>query len=73
MEYGVRVVANSKKESGTLLRYGRFEVRVNAPRKESRANKRATLLLLAHLGVSPERVSVIRWHTQSTKVVFVSG
>lgn len=71
MEYRVKVVASTKDECVTLLRDGRYEVRVNAPRKEGRANERATLLLAQHLGVRAEQVSVVRGHTQSTKVLFV--
>lgn len=73
MEYRVKVVANSKKESVTLLRDGRYELRVDAPRSEGRANERACEILAAQLGVTPEAVSVVRGHTQATKVLFVRG
>ena len=71
MEYRIKVIASSKDEGVTLLRDSRYEVPVNAPRKEGRANERATLLFAQHLKVSTERVSLVRGHAHSTKVLFV--
>ena len=71
MEYRVKVIAASKKESVTLLRDGRYELRVDAPRSECRANERACALLAAHLAVPVDTVSIAKGHTQSTKLIRV--
>jgi uncharacterized protein YggU (UPF0235/DUF167 family) len=72
MEYRIKVVTSSKKESVTLLPDGRYEVRVNAPRKERRANERTCELLAMYFSVSPDAVSVIKGHAQPGKLIRVS-
>jgi uncharacterized protein YggU (UPF0235/DUF167 family) len=57
---------------GALLPDGRYEVRVNAPRKEGRANERTCELLAMYFSVSPDAVSVIKGHAQPGKLIRVS-
>lgn len=71
MEYRIKVIAGVKKEGVELLRDGRLAVSVNAPRKEGLANERALHLVATYLGTLPANVTLIKGHTQSTKVVSV--
>jgi uncharacterized protein YggU (UPF0235/DUF167 family) len=72
MEYRIKVISSSKKESVTLLPDGRYEVRVNAPRKEGLANDRVREILALHFSVPLVAVSVIKGHTQPGKLVRVN-
>jgi uncharacterized protein YggU (UPF0235/DUF167 family) len=71
VEYRIKVIANAKKEGVTLLRDGRLSVSVDALRKEGRANERACALIAGYLHVPVAQVTLIKGHTQSTKVVRV--
>lgn len=71
MEYRVKVIANTKKESVTVGRDGRLLVSVSAPRKEGKANERMRELLAEHFGVSPDAITLRRGHTSPTKTIFV--
>ncbi len=73
MEYRIKVITNSKKEGVVLQKDGRLEVSVDAPRKEGRANQRATELVAEHLGVLADEVTVVRGQQQSTKVLHVKN
>lgn len=71
MDYRIKVIAGTKKEGLTLLRDGRLAVSVNAPRKEGLANERALILIAEYLDTRPENITLIKGHTQPTKVVSV--
>lgn len=59
---------NSKKEGVEKVDDSHFVVRVNAPAKEGKANKRVEELLAKHLGVSKSSVFLIQGHTSKEKV-----
>jgi uncharacterized protein (TIGR00251 family) len=69
MEYRIKVIANSKKEGVTELSDGRLEVRVDAPRKEGRANERVCEIVADYLHVSADSVAITKGHDRSSKVI----
>ncbi len=71
MEYRIRVSTGAGKETVTLARDGRLIVFVRASREEGKANARACELLAEHFSVGVEKVSIVRGHQQSSKVIRV--
>ncbi|OGZ06492.1 MAG: hypothetical protein A3C93_05465 [Candidatus Lloydbacteria bacterium RIFCSPHIGHO2_02_FULL_54_17] len=71
MEYRVKVIVDTKKESVLLGRDGRFLVSVNASREGGKANERLRELLAERFAVPLSAVTIRRGHTSATKTVFV--
>lgn len=66
----IKVVPNSKEESVGQAE-GYLRVRVNAPAREGRANKRAIELLHEHLGIPKSNIELVAGATARIKTFLI--
>lgn len=65
----IKVFPDSKKEKIVKLGEDRFEIRVREKAKEGRANQRAIELLAEFLGISPDKIKIVKGAKKQNKIL----
>ncbi|PIU18247.1 MAG: hypothetical protein COT16_02825 [Elusimicrobia bacterium CG08_land_8_20_14_0_20_44_26] len=73
MKIKVKVSAGSKNASVVVTPEGIVKVRVNAPARKGKANKRLIEILAAHYGVSKKDVKITHGLTDAVKLIEINS
>jgi hypothetical protein len=71
MKFFIKVTPNSKQPSIEKVSENSYNIRVNAPTKEGRANKALIEILSEHFNIPKSRISVIKGLASRNKVIAI--
>lgn len=71
MEIRVKILTNKKKEEIVKLKDGRYQISVDADRRQGKANERMIKLIANFFETSEDNIVIKSGHTSSTKVIGV--